>query len=669
MKYTLKKACTKPVLYSKNNIVTEVNDDFINLTGYSREELSGKSLRTVSSILKIDSQIQLQNIEDKDSCYMFNKQYEPIEVTISCNQADCEDKNIYSFKVKSDSSIKEKFNFAKQLYTDRKTGVAICSAPDLILLKANQNYLDFLDQPFNKMENSIGKRKEEIVTGYEGSEVEELFDDVINSGKSHHIEEFQYDYYRKGTTYWNSSIIPIYIKGKLKFIIETTIDATERVLERKAIEEKNEKLQAIIENMSDELIIVDKHNKYIFLNGNTDEFMYNPDSVKKVGDTIVHTKHYDSEGNLIQLENSPIFRVLNGERIKALKITSNRPDGIFHYNLSGSPLYDKNGNVEAAILCKRNVTDIVNKADLIKTQKEELEAIIDNMSDVLLIFDKDGEIVRHNNFAKEAGFLKHSQPGNKEGGSEKLEYFASEEKLFLSLKEGSIPDKILNGERISARKIRIETDNNIEHYEVSGNPIYDSKGDFAAGILLVRNITDRIKAEENLLIKTQYNLLSSIIENLDIGFIRYSYPDYSIVGINNKAYSDLKQINPQLVSQTSIIGQNYYDIFYEDNNTIKNLIEKKNSGYFSYRKLCMAGKEKFIKFMFQPLRGLNNQIVEIIVISIDITDEINEKNKMQETLKIQDEIFANISHELKTPLNVIFSTNQLMELYLKNESM
>lgn len=37
------------------------------------------------------------------------------------------------------------------------------------------------------------------------------------------------------------------------------------------------------------------------------------------------------------------------------------------------------------------------------------------------------------------------------------------------------------------------------------------------------------------------------------------------------------------------------------------------------------------------------------------------------TLKMHDDIFVNISHELKTPLNVIFSANQLIELYLKND--
>ncbi len=55
--------------------------------------------------------------------------------------------------------------------------------------------------------------------------------------------------------------------------------------------------------------------------------------------------------------------------------------------------------------------------------------------------------------------------------------------------------------------------------------------------------------------------------------------------------------------------------------------------------------------------SIKNMIIKI---------EDNSSNKIKETLKIQDEIFANVSHELKTPLNVIFSVNQLIEFYLKN---
>jgi len=48
----------------------------------------------------------------------------------------------------------------------------------------------------------------------------------------------------------------------------------------------------------------------------------------------------------------------------------------------------------------------------------------------------------------------------------------------------------------------------------------------------------------------------------------------------------------------------------------------------------------------------------------NITDQVIHKQKIEELLRTQDEIYANISHELKTPLNVIFSANQLTEHYL-----
>lgn len=54
----------------------------------------------------------------------------------------------------------------------------------------------------------------------------------------------------------------------------------------------------------------------------------------------------------------------------------------------------------------------------------------------------------------------------------------------------------------------------------------------------------------------------------------------------------------------------------------------------------------------------------IALLISDITRDIKMK-EMEKTIKMHEELFANISHELKTPLNVIFSANQLMEMYLK----
>lgn len=194
--------------------------------------------------------------------------------------------------------------------------------------------------------------------------------------------------------------------------------------------------------------------------------------------------------------------------------------------------------------------------------------------------------------------------------------------------------------------------------------------------MCLRDVTKNIKLQELELIKIQYDLSNDIIENLTLPYVRFSYPDFKTKYINAKSYENLIKINPKVGDLYSLIGENIFDVYEfsidqkkEFKIGIKNLIDQKSSSFSLNTTFVMSGEKRFFKFLFQPLFGLNNKVTELVSIAIDITEEVNAKNNIEKTLKAQEEILSNISHELITPLNLIFSTNQLMEMYLKNGSL
>lgn len=540
MEYILKKSDEKSFLYSKNNIVTEVNNDFINLTGYSYNELIGKSLIEISNMMRIDSQINLENIESEYSCYMFTKEYDPKEITISCKRSKCQNEKRYFINEKSNSNIKGKFTYLEHIYSSNEIAVAIYSLPDLIILRMNDKYLEVLDAPYNKRENVVGKKKIETMIRCKGSNAEKILSSNIKTGKPSFEKEVKYEYFERGTTYWDISLVPIYIDGKEKYLVENTTDVTENVVNRNLVKKQKEELEVIIENSSDQVIFINKNGEYNRMNKTAKEnSLYDVTTVKSTQMDFEQAEYFDMDGNLILYENMPTQRVLRGEKF------------------SGYIIIAKNKNTAS-------------------------------------------------------------------------------------------------------------------YTEVTGTPIYDKVGDFIGGVLIYRDTTACMKNQGNLFLKAQSKSLMTIINNLDLGCAITSYPDFKIKYINNKSYIRLKKINPK-INMLSTIEKNIFDMFdynmdERSNAEIKfqNALKNKYNSCFYYKKDVGVGEEKYLKIMCQALGGLDGGVTEMIFIAIDITEEIKAKNKMKETLKVQDQIFSNISHELKTPLNVIFSTNQLMQLYLKS---
>lgn len=173
----------EPYLCSCDSIITEVSKEFIEFTGFAMHELLGKSLLEVGATIRINLQVLLDNITDKYSGYIFTKSLSAREITISIFYSkETKDKK-YTFIEKPNSRLDDKLIFEKQTLSDNIVGVAIYSVPNLIMLKANQKYLDFHDSPYNEKEISIGLTIREIITGYVGSQSEVITNTVIETKK------------------------------------------------------------------------------------------------------------------------------------------------------------------------------------------------------------------------------------------------------------------------------------------------------------------------------------------------------------------------------------------------------------------------------------------------------------------------------------------------------
>jgi len=636
----------KSFIVIRNGIIVEVSEGFTSLTGYSTDEFVEKSYLEVSQMLKFNPQKKFECINDNSNIYLFTKLHESREVVISLEIDKNQNDIIYFFDEKENSRLESKFLYVEQLYLENNSGIAIYSASDLVLIKANQKYIEYLNEPFNKRENCIGKPMDQIVKGFKGSVAEEIWTNTINSGKTFCASEVMYDRYDRGITYWDSSIVPIYEDGKVKYLIENCIEVTERVINRRLVEEqtpiiqrqnkeieviinlldeyisifdkngecirhskvlkelfklnevnninelkdkikildidRNEisfensifclissgkeinnhkgiikkgsiekyvimngksvfdglgklekyvlminditeimeskniedqknKLEAIIENMSDGLFTIDRDSKITLLNSSAKDFLYDSDSVNKAGDTFRDVKYYDYQDNLISLEDMTGYRVLNGEKIKEYRISTVRPDGVYHFNISGSPIYDKSGNIIKALLCTRNVTELVNSEKLIRLQKEQLEAVIENMSDGIYIVNKEGEIIVMNAEGRNLLF----RPDTIQFAGEFTKSTINFDMTGNEIDVEDMPMKrALRGESIKNEIIVMKRPDKELITRVNATPIYDTKDNLIMALACSHDITDLIEKEKIITEKyKQLELLKEEAEN------------------------------------------------------------------------------------------------------------------------------------------------------------
>lgn len=141
----------KPYIKEKEGIILDVNDLFLNLTQFSKNELCGKYIAEVlDELFKCNNKITA--IDEETEAALFTKAFDVRFVKIEKHVDLNNDINLYIFNEIENSRLDNKLLFVENLINDNKIGIGIYTAHDLKLVKANQKYLDFMPRPFNTKE-------------------------------------------------------------------------------------------------------------------------------------------------------------------------------------------------------------------------------------------------------------------------------------------------------------------------------------------------------------------------------------------------------------------------------------------------------------------------------------------------------------------------------------
>ena len=384
------------------------------------------------------------------------------------------------------------------------------------------------------------------------------------------------------------------------------------------LSKKQDILEMILGSSNKCLMIIDNHGN-VLSDDNNFYKMWN------------QYKNYDSKIKLnmflednIKNSDDFLYSIINVREFNKQIVSEIESKDERYFNCTYSPFTINNETV--GVVCSLvDITYEKKSKKKIKENDTKYKKIVDNIPYSILIVD-DNDIL-------------YSNEKNKE-----IDFYNDDIKNIIL-------EKSIKGEVYYKSKSSNNLCLNIDRVD-----FYD--GENIKNVVAIRNITKYKELIRKVdLSKKKYESFVNLIPE---GIYMYDLNNKNIV-YSNKSLNDM--INLVNVSSNNFINTNQTFTITDDklNGEIK---YKRNKLKNKYGKDVYIESGSMVIDVNQKLKGIGivNDVTDIVKSEI-IEREIEEKKKEN---KMKMEFFINMSHELKTPLNVITSSNQLLEIVYKD---
>lgn len=228
-----------------DNKVIEVNYQFLELTGFSKEELIYKDLSEINELLRYDINLMIINDVKINEGFIFTKDLLPRHVNIvSSGSADSE--IILQLHRLYDDELELRLPFVEQLIRGNNQAIAVYNASDFKLLRTNQKYCDIFYKYPNGYKDNLGHSLSESSPNWFNSSTSLIWRDVIEKNEQYYENERYHEKANGDLIYYSYNLIPIAEDGIVKYVVVMCEDKTENTLIKKYMDQKND-LEKILE--------------------------------------------------------------------------------------------------------------------------------------------------------------------------------------------------------------------------------------------------------------------------------------------------------------------------------------------------------------------------------------------------------------------------------------